>query len=68
MKTVKAPMADEQPKTTARRKTVRKAVPLPSESRRSTVAALLKHAPGCTGGDLEDVIATVRGTRAKTRF
>lgn len=67
MKTAKAPTADQGKKPTAR-KTVRKAVPIPPESRRSTAAALLKHAQGWTGGDLDEVIATVRGTRAKTRF
>jgi hypothetical protein len=68
MKAAKAPTAEEQKKTTGRRKTARQDVPIPPESRRSTAAALLKHAPGWTGGDLDEVIATVRGTRAKTRF
>jgi hypothetical protein len=41
---------------------------IPSEGRRSTVAALLKHAPGWAGHDLEEVIAIVKSTRTKTRF
>lgn len=42
--------------------------PIPPEARRSTAAALLKHAPGWAGDDLEEVIAKVKNTRTKTRF
>jgi hypothetical protein len=41
---------------------------LPPESRRSTGAALLKHAPGWAGDDLQEVLQIVTGTRTKTRF
>jgi hypothetical protein len=68
MKTVKA----ETPATRKRRRGARqsqaKSASIPPESRRSTAAALLKHAPGWAGDDLDEVIDTVRGTRAKTRF
>lgn len=40
----------------------------PPESRRSTAAALMKHASGWSGNDLDDVIGTVTDTRLKTRF
>ncbi len=53
---------------TARRDSAGSAAAIPAEARRSTTAALLKHAPGWSGDDLADVIATVTGTRAKTRF
>ena len=43
-------------------------VAIPPEARRSTTAALLKHAPGWTGDDLGEVIAIVTKTRTKTRF
>ena len=68
MKTLKAPTAKKQGRPAKRRAPTRKSAPIPAESRRSTAAALLKHAPGWTGRDLDEVIATVRGTRAKTRF
>jgi hypothetical protein len=38
------------------------------EARRSTAAALVKHAPGWAGDDLEEVMDIVIRTRAKTRF
>ena len=41
---------------------------IPPTARRSTAAALLKHAPGWTGDDLQHVIGIVKGTRTKTRF
>jgi hypothetical protein len=41
---------------------------IPPAARRPTAAALLKHALGWTGNDLQDVIAIVQGTRTKTRF
>ncbi len=41
---------------------------IPPEARRSTAAALLKHAPGWAGDDLAEVIAMVTKTRTKTRF
>ena len=50
------------------RKRSRKIATIPADARRSTAAALLKHAPGWSGGDLAEVIATVKGTRTKTRF
>ena len=51
-----------------RRNASEKIASIPPEARRSTAAALLKHAQGWNGDDLEDVIATVKGTRTKTRF
>jgi hypothetical protein len=69
MKTAKArTAAPEQRKTPSRREPEGKTTVIPVEARRSTAAALLKHAPGWTGDDLSNVIATVTGTRAKTRF
>lgn len=53
---------------TAGRDSVGSAAAIPAEARRSTAVALLKHAPGWSGDDLADVIATVTGTRPKTRF
>ena len=52
----------------SRRKAPRSIATIPVEDRRSTAASLLTQAPGWTGDDLQDVIATVRGTRTKTRF
>ena len=53
MKTVKA----ETPATRKRRRGARqsqaKSASIPPESRRSTAAALLKHAPGWAGDDLD---------------
>jgi len=69
MKTAKTRAADRpKRRQTGRRESARKVAAIPPEGRRSTAAALLEHAPGWSGGDLEDVIATVTGTRAKTRF
>ena len=69
VKTAKARTAETQKRRTAgRREPAGKTETIPPEARRSTTAALLKHAPGWTGEDLEDVIATVTGTRTKTRF
>ena len=69
MKTAKAQLAETPKRRQAtRRDSVGKAAAIPAEARRSTAAALLKHAPGWSGDDLADVIATVTGTRAKTRF
>ena len=55
-------------RTPARRNPARKPAPISPESRRSTAAALLKHAPGWAGDDLDEVFSTVRGMRAKTRL
>jgi hypothetical protein len=41
---------------------------IPPESRRSTAAALLKHAGKWAGDDRDEVIETVTQTRSKTRF
>ncbi|HUP49527.1 MAG TPA: hypothetical protein VNA04_12130 [Thermoanaerobaculia bacterium] len=41
---------------------------IPAEARRSTAAALLKHAPGWAGDDLDEVIEIVAETRTKARF
>lgn len=41
---------------------------IPPESRRSTAAALLRHAGKWSGDDLDEVIETVTQTRSKTRF
>ena len=69
MKTAKVRRTETQKRTSARdRQSAATAVAIPPEARRSTAAALLKYAPGWTGDDLEDVIAAVKGTRAKTRF
>lgn len=43
-------------------------VAIPPEARRSTAAALLKHAGKWTGDDLDKVIDIVTQTRSKTRF
>jgi hypothetical protein len=68
MKTVKAETPATQKRRRGPRQSQAKSASIPPESRRSTVAALLKHAPGWVGDDLDEVIETVRGTRAKTRF
>jgi len=68
MKTAK-PRVEKGERTSARRRRASgTVVAIPADARRSTAAALLKHAPGWTGDDLQDVIATVTKTRAKTRF
>ncbi|HYK00605.1 MAG TPA: hypothetical protein VE974_02535 [Thermoanaerobaculia bacterium] len=68
MKTANARQAETPTRRqTARRDSVGSAAAIPAEARRSTAAALL-HAPGWSGDDLADVIATVTGTRTKTRF
>jgi hypothetical protein len=64
MKTAKRP----QPSIPTEHKVVQDREALPPEARRSTGAALLKHAPGWAGDDLEEVLQIVTGTRAKTRF
>ena len=69
MKTAKARPAETPKRSqTAQRDSAGIAAAIPAEARRSTAAALLKHAPGWSGDDLADVIAIVTGTRAKTRF
>lgn len=68
MKTAKARAEVHERKRAGGRKPSGKIAILPPEARRSTAAALLKHAPGWTGDDLENVIATVKGTRTKTRY
>jgi hypothetical protein len=69
MKTAKTRATETSKRGQAsRRESTRKVAAIPPEARRSTAAALLKHAPGWSGDDLHDVIATVVGTRAKTRF
>lgn len=69
MKTAKARPAEiPKRRQTALSDSVGSAAAIPAEARRSTAAALLKHAPGWSGDDLADVIATVTGTRMKTRF
>ncbi len=67
MKTAK-PRAEAYERKRSGRKPSGKIAIIPPEARRSTAGALLKHAPGWTGNDLEEVIATVKGTRTKTRF
>jgi len=68
MKTAKPRIDAAERKRPSGRNPSGKIAIIPPEARRSTAAALLKHAPGWTGDDLEDVIATVKGTRTKTRF
>jgi hypothetical protein len=68
MKTAKPRAEAHERKRPSGRKPSGKVAIIPPEARRSTAGALLKHAPGWTGNDLEDVIATVKGTRTKTRF
>ena len=68
MKTAKRRAEANAGKRPSGRKTSGKVAIIPPEARRSTAAALLKHAPGWSGDDLENVIATVKGTRTKTRF
>jgi hypothetical protein len=68
MKTAKPRQEAHERKRPSGRKPSGKIAIIPPEARRSTAAALLKHAPGWTGDDLKDVIATVKGTRTKTRF
>ena len=68
MKTAKTRADARERKPAGRHEVSRKIATLPPEARRSTAAALVKHAPGWTGDDLEEVIATVKGTRTKTRF
>lgn len=66
-----AKVTGNPPRESRRRTSVRstgRGVALPPEARRSTGAALLKHAPGWTGDDLEEVIEIVTRTRVKTRF
>lgn len=41
---------------------------IPPDARRSTGAALLKHASGWAGDDLDEVIEIVAETRTKARF
>jgi hypothetical protein len=68
MKTAK-PRAETHGKKTGTNHKVRGTVAvMPPEARRSTAAALLKHAPGWAGDDLDEVIAIVAATRTKTRF
>lgn len=68
MKTAKRHAATSDRKAGAYRKPAGTIAPIPPEARRSTAAALLKHAPGWAGDDLAEVIATVKNTRTKTRF
>ena len=68
MRTAKPRAATHERKRRRRGNAPGKVTVIPPEARRSTAAALLKHAPGWSGDDLEDVIATVKGTRTKTRF
>jgi len=68
MKTAKSQANARALKPAGRRQSSGTITAIPPEARRSTAAALLKHAPGWTGDDLEDVIATVTATRTKTRF
>lgn len=68
MKTAKPGAEKHDRKTEPRRQAHGTVVSIPAESRRSTAAALLKHAPGWTGDDLDEVIAIVTQTRTKTRF
>ncbi|HUP59750.1 MAG TPA: hypothetical protein VNA69_04960 [Thermoanaerobaculia bacterium] len=68
MKTAKPRAETHERKRPSGRNASGKIAIIPPEARRSTAAALLKHAPGWAGDDLEDVIATVIGTRTKTRF
>jgi hypothetical protein len=68
MKTAKPRAERPDRKAGTRRQTHGTITAVPSEARRSTAAALLKHAPGWTGDDLDDVIAIVTKTRLKTRF
>ena len=68
MKTAKPRAEEHERKRPSGRKPSGKIAIIPAEARRSTAAALLKHAPGWSGDDLEEVIATVKGTRTKTRF
>lgn len=68
MKTAKPRLETHERKSGARHEVSGTIVALPPDARRSTAAALLKHAPGWTGDDLAEVIAIVAKTRMKTRF
>jgi len=68
MKTAKPRTETHERKRSSGRRLSGKIAIIPPEARRSTAATLLKHATGWTGDDLENVIATVKGTRTKTRF
>lgn len=68
MKTAKPRVEAHERRRSSRGKVSGKIAIVPPAARRSTAAALLKHAPGWTGDDLQDVIAIVKGTRTKTRF
>jgi hypothetical protein len=68
MKTAKPRAETHGRKRGAHRKVRGTVAPMPPEARRSTAAALLKHAPGWAGNDLDEIIAIVATTRTKTRF
>jgi len=69
MKTAKPRVESDNKRNAApRRRASGTVATIPPDARRSTAAALLEHAPGWTGDDLDAVIATVTKTRTKTRF
>ncbi|HVR42123.1 MAG TPA: hypothetical protein VMS56_01655 [Thermoanaerobaculia bacterium] len=69
-KTHKSPKSKTAAKSASRSATkFPKAFPaIPPADRRSTAAALLEHAAGWTGDDLDEVIEIVADTRTKARF